>query len=143
MNEMTFEQLFDQSFDRVNSTLVDSISFFDAFYDRFLRSSKEVADKFKDTDMTKQQKMLKRSFYSLVTFFATYKADHSLEKIAIKHNRAHLDIRPELYDLWLECLIDTAREFDSEFTEELELVWRLVMMPGIVYMKFHYDKTEE
>lgn len=51
-----------------------------------------------------------------------------------------LDIAPRLYDLWLETLIDTARDFDEQFDEEVELAWRLVLTPGIVYMKFYYDR---
>ncbi len=30
------------------------------------------------------------------------------------HDRNHLDIKPELYDLWLESLVLTAQEFDRE-----------------------------
>ncbi|HSP56757.1 MAG TPA: hypothetical protein VLO12_00455, partial [Halomonas sp.] len=58
------------------------------------------------------------------------------------HGREHLDIPPHLYDLWLEALIETVRRFDDQYTDEAELAWRLVMAPGIVYMKFHYDPRE-
>lgn len=52
-----------------------------------------------------------------------------------------LDIHPELYDLWLECLIETVAEFDDGFRDEVELAWRLVLSPGIVYMKFKYTHS--
>ena len=128
------------SFERVNSQEIGQCCFFEAFYKRFIDAAEEVAEKFKHTDMEQQQKMLKRSFYSLLTFYASYQADHCLEQIAVKHNRFNLDIQPELYDLWLEILIDTVKDFDPEFSNQIELVWRLVMAPGITYMKFHYDK---
>ena len=48
-------------------------------------------------------------------------------------------IAPELYEEWLESLIQTVREFDLEFTDEVELSWRVVLSPGITYMKFRYD----
>ena len=41
---------------------------------------------------------------------------------------------------WLESLIETVQLFDSRFTEEIELAWRVVLAPGIAYMKFKYDK---
>ena len=140
MSQMTFEQIFDLSFERANASPVNGRHFFEAFYQRFLATSPGVAEKFRHTDMAHQQKMLRRSFYSLVSFYASYQADHCLEDIAIKHDKKHLDIHPELYDLWLDNLIETAREFDPRFDDDVELVWRLVMSPGIVYMKFHYDK---
>ena len=38
-----------------------------------------------------------------------------LPRIAARHSRNDLDIRPELYDLWAECLVATARECDPGF----------------------------
>ena len=46
---------------------------------------------------------------------------------------------PELYEAWLDSLIATARESDPDFDDELELAWRVVLAPGIAYMKFRYD----
>jgi hemoglobin-like flavoprotein len=138
---MDFEQLFDASYLRVLNRKVDGQDFFAAFYERFLASSPEVVAKFRHTDMQRQQSALKKAFYHLLTFYVSRNADYYLEEVAIRHSRAHLDIRPELYDLWLETLIDTARRFDDRFDAEVELAWRLVMTPGIVYMRFHYDHS--
>ena len=65
-------------------------------------------------------------------------ADLYLEYIARQHDRHHLNIEPDLYDLWLEALIDTVREFDNEFDEEIENAWRSVMRYGIEYMTSRY-----
>ena len=138
---MSFEQIFDDSYERAVLETVGDHDFFEAFYDRFLGTSEEIASMFSATDMNRQRSMLKKSFYSLLTFYASNHADHYLEKIARSHNRSNLAVRPELYDLWLEALVETAREFDSDFSHRTELAWRLAMTPGIVYMKFHYDKT--
>ena len=61
-----------------------------------------------------------------------------LEYIARRHDRHHLNIDPELYDFWLEALIDTACEFDDEFDAEVEQAWRTVMRYGIAYMISHH-----
>jgi len=137
---MDVEQLFDASYERVLSREVGGQDFFDAFYRHFTATSDEVAAKFRHTDMPRQQAMLKKAFYRLLSFFASSDTDYYLEKIAVLHDRRHLDIRPGLYDLWLESLIVTVRRFDPAFDADIELAWRLVMTPGIVFMKFHYDR---
>lgn len=38
-----------------------------------------------------------------------------LQRIAKRHSRADLDIRAELYSLWLDCLIQAAREYAPPF----------------------------
>ena len=136
---MTYEKQFDNSYERVKKIVKNDRSFFDAFYDRFTQSSPEVAEQFKHTDMQKQKKVLEKSFYSLLIFYATNNANDYLEEIAIQHSKSVLDINPGLYDLWLESLIDTVKEYDYDFTPETELSWRLVLSVGITYMKFKYD----
>ena len=36
------------------------------------------------------------------------------------HSRANLDIKPELYGLWLDAVVETVRECDPEWTTEIE-----------------------
>jgi len=134
-----FEETFDQSYERVKAVEIDGKRFFDVFYARFINASPEVAEAFKNTDMLHQRKMLEKSFYSLFIFYATSNKNDYLEKIAHRHSRHEANITPELYDLWLESLIETVAEFDSQFSREVELAWRLVLSTGIAYMKFHYQ----
>ena len=49
-----------------------------------------------------------------------------------------LDIRPGLYDAWLDCLIQSVREYDPDFTDEIEELWRDVMRFGIKYLTDRY-----
>lgn len=132
---------FDASYQRVLTSRVAGRDFFETFYERFLAVSDEVAEIFRDTDMARQRTMLRASFYHLVSFYAASDADYYLRRVAISHNRHHLDIRPGLYALWLETLIETLKAHDPECDAETELAWRLVMAPGIVYMIFHYDRN--
>jgi len=137
---MGFEEIFDASYKRILSDPKNGVSFFDAFYIQFLGSNKEVAERFSNTDMATQQGMLKKSFYSLFAFYASGQADDAIRNIAEKHNHKNLNIKPEFYDQWLECLIKTISQYDEQFCDDIELAWRLVMTPGITYMKFKYDK---
>ncbi|TQV86302.1 globin [Exilibacterium tricleocarpae] len=136
---MQFEEIFDASYERVLRVELEGRFFFDAFYENFIDSSPEVRDKFKNTDMDRQRKMLKKSFYSLVVFYATNSVDDYLVKVAERHNRENIDIRPGLYDLWIESLIFTVAQYDPDFDETVELAWRLVLATGITYMKFKYN----
>ena len=136
---MNYEDIFDGSYKRVMSIKKNQMSFFDAFYDRFIKASPEVAKHFSKTDMERQKMMLKKSFYSLFTFYTTNITDDYLERIAERHGQKELNINPKLYDLWLEKLVDTVKEFDPEFDKDVELAWRLVLCTGISYMKFKHD----
>ena len=138
---MDVEQAFDQSLKRVCERRVEKADFFESFYGRFTGASPDVAQRFRSTDMDRQHLMLKKSLYHLLTFYLSSDSDYYLDSVAVSHNRLNLDIRPDLYDLWLESLIETVRTFDDQFDERVELAWRLVMAPGIVYMKFHYDRA--
>ena len=136
---MSFDDIFDASYDRVQSAHANGLEFFEAFYQRFLLSSPEVRMLFRNTDMVAQKHMLKKSFFSLMSFYASGAVDDVLRKIAYSHSAEQLNIKPHLYDLWLECLIHTVEEFDPEFDNDVELAWRLILSPGITYMKFGYD----
>ena len=139
---MSFEEIFDASYERLLNREINGKRFFDAFYENFIASSAEVSEKFHHTNMDQQKKMLKKSFYNLVVFYATNNVDDYLVKIAEKHSQKNLDIKPSLYDVWLEVLLKTVAQYDPLYSSEIELSWRLVLSTGITYMKFKYDHSE-
>jgi len=113
--------------------------FLERFYELFMASSPEVAEKFARTDLRRQRRMLKVSlFMMMLAAEGQLEADVHLERIARRHSRADLGIRPELYDVWLECLLQAARESDPQFGGETERAWRSVLRRGIDYMKSMY-----
>ncbi len=103
--------------------------FMETFYQRFVSASEEVREKFRNTDLQRQARMLSDSLYVLWG---------DLPRLAERHSRKDLDIRPPLYDHWLACLIDTARQHDPQFTPEIEAAWRATLSVGIAYMKARY-----
>jgi len=119
-----------------------SAGFLDDFYRRFVGSSEEVRAKFAGTDMKRQVRMLEDSL--LVIAVAVQGEEGSmargdLPRIARRHSRKDLDIRPGLYDLWLECLIETVRAHDAQMTGEVEAAWRETMAFGIDSMRGSYE----
>lgn len=113
--------------------------FLTRFYETFIGHSPAIAAHFEGTDMERQKDMLAQSIHEMVEFSTTRVASERLRRVASRHNRKERDVPPDLYEVWLDSLIATAREFDVKFNDELELAWRVVLSPGIAYMKFRYD----
>jgi hemoglobin-like flavoprotein len=61
-----------------------------------------------------------------------------LRRLAVVHDRRHRDIRPELYDQWLTCLLQAVRECDPRYGPQVEQAWRAMLAPGISVMKAAY-----
>lgn len=115
--------------------------FLDTFYKRFVASSEEVREKFKDTDLGRQTRMLADSLYVMANAALSEEGSPgrgSLPYIAARHSHSDLDIPPKLYDHWLACLIDTARLHDPDFAPEVEAAWRATLGWGIEYMRSRY-----
>ena len=116
--------------------------FLELFYERFLASSDDVRVRFENTDFEKQRRMLKASFYLIML---AAQGDPGgikhLDEIAEQHSARGLDIQPQLYRLWLECLIDTVAKCDSSYGPAIERAWREMMTPGIVLMTKRYDQS--
>ena len=116
--------------------------FLDRFYELFLASSEEVREKFRDTDFARQKKMLADSL-SLMTRMSGAPVDEleELDRVARRHGRHDLDIGFELYDLWLESLMQTVREFDGHFDRDVDRAWRNVLAEGIRFMQSRHERS--
>jgi hemoglobin-like flavoprotein len=114
-----------------------SADFFDCFYRHFLASSPEIRDKFTTTDMPAQKLLLRQGILNLV-MFARGMSDTKLRALGESHSRFKLDIRPGLYDLWVEALISAISEHDKDFTSETRAAWLEVLNKGIDVIKAGY-----
>jgi hemoglobin-like flavoprotein len=127
-------ELFNDSIERCSC----SPDFLRRFYTLFLASSDTVAKKFEHTDFRKQARMLKTSLYIMMSASCGSEQIVHLERLAKLHSRAELDIKPELYDLWLDRLVQAVKEFDPMFDPQTETAWRRALQPGIEFMKSRY-----
>lgn len=132
MNERDPE-LFNDSLERCTSRP----GFLERFYETLTTTSPEAAEKLRHTDIRKQALMLRASLYMLM-LAGKPGAEAHLTRIASIHSRRGRDIRPELHDVWLECLIETVREFDPQFDPQIEAAWRRTLRPGIEFIKSKY-----
>jgi hemoglobin-like flavoprotein len=113
--------------------------FLDRFYELFVESSPEIAEKFRETDFERQKQALSSSLYVMVMALERQApALAYLERIARRHGRQDLDIRPGLYAVWLDCLVRAAKEYDPLFSKETEQLWRESMQFGIEFMQARY-----
>jgi hemoglobin-like flavoprotein len=115
--------------------------FIEEFYDRFVGSSAEVREKFKDTDMKRQAQVLADSLYVVANAVQGEEGSPArveLPRIAERHSRRERDIRPGLYDLWIDCIVETARSRDPRFDVQAEQAWREVLAFGADYMRQRY-----
>ncbi len=133
-------EIFLDSMFRVAGAPEQMTSFINCFYELFICDSPEIAGFFADTDMSRQADMLAQSMHEMVEFSTTRVASERLRQVALRHSRRERNVPPELYQKWLASLVAAAREFDPQFNDEVELAWRVVLAPGIEYMKFRYDR---
>lgn len=118
---------------------MESDDFFEVFYNHFVASSPEVAEKFRYTDVRRQKREVKASLHLAMETMARSECDFSeLGKIAKLHSSDELDIPPRLYFLWLESLIYAVKQCDRQFDEVIEWVWRDAMQSVIDYMTSKY-----
>jgi hemoglobin-like flavoprotein len=113
--------------------------FADKFYAIFLNKSPEIALLFAQTDFERQRRLLRTTVYIMVTQdLDDPTARETLERIGRSHGRSELNIRPELYDLWLDSICETVKDLDPEWTPETERFWRERMAPGIALITSLY-----
>jgi len=133
---MSSNPLFDASYQRLFGDGVSiseqSDSFFSEFYSNFLQQP-DINELFRETDMTRQVSMLRRSFFQLAAFYVTCEPSAELERIAAIHQSLGLD--PAQYDVWLDALVATVAAQDPQCDLTTEMAWRWALTPGITYMK--------
>jgi hemoglobin-like flavoprotein len=111
------------------------------FYEVFSASSGEVREKFRDTDLDRQARVVADSLY-IMAVAAQSKEDSvawaEMARLAERHGHLDRNVRPELYDGWLSCLLQTAGKYDPQFSPEIEAAWRETLAPGIEFMRSRY-----
>lgn len=114
--------------------------FFDRFYEHFMTSHPDVKPRFAHTDMEKQRHLLRHGVASALKFAneESVMTRSAINRIRESYDHQHLDIKPELYDFWLDSLMKTVAESGPEFTPTLDRLWRDELAPAISYIKAGY-----
>jgi hemoglobin-like flavoprotein len=109
------------------------------FYELLLDSDPRIKVLFSKTDFNKQTDLLIHGIIVLLE----YADGKSMGKMAINrlgelHSRKRMNITPDMYPIWVNCLMKTVSEMDPEFTPELEDQWRKSLQKGLdIMIKMH------
>lgn len=136
---VTSDDIFEGSFKRAIGNDSFNYDFITRFYNIFLDSSDDVAEMFSHTNMSVQKTMLHDSLQMMVEFYRSGEANDNMRRVAEVHSRAQHDIPSNLYDVWLDSLLQALSEFDPEFGPRVAEAWREVLGPGIEYMRGMYN----
>lgn len=117
----------------------DVPEFFAAFYDEFFATCPAAKPMFARTDFERQHRLLRHAIGLLLLVPTQPSTEPSLlRRVAERHSRRDLDVHPEMYEPFIECLIATVERFDPEFTPETARAWRVSVAEGVRYMKSKY-----
>jgi len=130
---------FDESFARCVARNRGA-DFFESFYTRFMAADPIIAEKFASTDFVRQREMLSESLTEMRSFFTEHTRTPYLAVLGKVHGHNGRKIEAHLYDVWLVTLVQTVKEFDSEYDDQTGIAWRIVLAPGIEFMRSHYDR---
>jgi len=135
MDDLTPRIRFLKSMDRC----AKSKDYIAAFYKHFLATSDEVREKFQHTDFNHQNRMLLLSLRLAAGAVAGKpEALREIRERAETHDRHHLNIEPRLYEAWRSALIETSRQFDNQWDDEIEKAWHMILGHVIHHMIKYY-----
>jgi len=110
------------------------------FYTCLMDANTEIREKFAHVDMTEQASLLSHAIVMSFLFVDKNQqvAKKCLDSVRETHARHKLDIAPELYDSWLECLLETVAVCDPHVNDELLSDWHDVMSVAINHIREGY-----
>lgn len=109
------------------------------FYAQLWARDATIQHRFRNTDMGRQETIMREAINMLLMFAGgSTVARMGLDRIAVVHDRKHHAVPPELYSLFTDVLVDTARAWDPRWTPTLEHQWRAVLRPGLEHMATRY-----
>ncbi len=121
-----------QSFNRC----LQRSDFLSRFYRIFVSSHPDIAAKFVDTDWQQQIHLLRHGISASILYAGgSDLGDHELKRLHKSHGKKGYRIDPWMYDNWLESLIRTLAETDSQFDERLGQRWREAMGIAIAQIR--------
>jgi hemoglobin-like flavoprotein len=114
---------------------VECETFLARFYELFMASSPEVAELFRNTDFERQRRVLRDSLYAMLVAAGTTGGPAHDEVARLARLHKNIGVTHDMFTLWLDALIQAAREHDVHFTDELENDWRSALSGPIELMK--------
>ncbi len=109
--------------------------FIDRFYENFLASNDVFAEMFASTDFSKQKELLRRGISMMILFADGNPVGRiAIERLGLSHGQGKMALPRDIYNYWIDSLIKTLSETDSQWSPGLEKQWRDTMTSGIDHM---------
>jgi hemoglobin-like flavoprotein len=113
--------------------------FYACFYRNFFRAAPEAEPLFAQTDFQRQHQLLKHALGLLLAFPSRPDDGPALlKRVADRHSRSDLAVRPELYPRFVDALVQTVSEHDRDYSPAVADAWRAAIAPGIAFMRGRY-----
>ncbi|WP_018864526.1 MULTISPECIES: globin [Thioalkalivibrio] len=103
------------------------------FYEHFLQADPRVKAAFASTDFSQQKRALGQAISTAISYAEgeSFVAS-TMERMGQVHSReGRVPVEPDLYPIWLDCMVRTAAEIDPRWEPRLEERWRGAMQPAI------------
>jgi len=109
------------------------------FYEILLNADPRINALFQHTDFARQRELFLHGLISLLDY-AEGKASGqmAINRLGELHSRRRMNIAPEMFIVWVDCLMKTMAELDPQFSPQLEADWRRTLGPGIDVIKQMY-----
>jgi len=129
--------LFEESLARA----IECHNFLDVFYDRFKKSSNEVASLFEHTDMpVLQEKLVKTLTLTALANSEPDRVEQHLQELGTHHQG--LSVPQAMYQAWENALISVLHSCDPEFSPELDRIWHQALQVAICKLHQGYKKSD-
>ncbi|WLQ14372.1 hypothetical protein O5O45_00260 [Hahella aquimaris] len=134
-NLNTFRDSFARCFGDVGS----DVRFVDDFYVRLKASDAKVSAIFNRRPIEQQVHAVRSAVYALEEYATNGQPDNTLRLIEASHNHQTMGLTPNMYELWLSCLLETVLCHDKTYDDDVRKAWELTLRPGIDYLKQTLD----
>lgn len=131
---INYESFFNDSYERIAGHDKGN-RFFSHFYNRFLESSPEVRQLFSGTEMLRQQQIMYKAFFYMLSVSNTKIVSDYLVNVARSHGEDGLRIPPSLFAIWRRAVLQTVWDLDPECDEEVITAWAIILAPGLEFMR--------
>lgn len=119
--------------------MADRDDFFDDFYGTLSDKAPGIGAMFAHVDMQQQNQLIRNGVEHLINYaVGDEESERQLQRVGHTHGHDGLDVRPELYSLWVDTLVETVRRHDKQATDDVDAAWRVVLRGGIDLMTSLY-----
>ncbi|MHA2501491.1 MAG: globin [Candidatus Kariarchaeaceae archaeon] len=130
--EKTVEQLFMESYTRIQRSLDQDDQFYEVFYESFIPRDPKYGLLFQTSNFRQQYSMLNIAMFQFYTYIISGINIPDLSRIREIHLNMHLTISD--YENWKAAMVETVEKMDPEYSDEIGMAWTQIIEDCIEYI---------